>query len=99
MLQALWRLAPNVIICDESHYLKNAKTTRTKTLMPLLKASKRCILLSGTPALSRPPTASAAARAAAPRGQPVAHAVGLPVLQLRRDVVCASGDHDRGGHV
>mmetsp|Transcript_21390 Transcript_21390/g.63938 ORF Transcript_21390/g.63938 Transcript_21390/m.63938 type:complete len:768 (+) Transcript_21390:188-2491(+) len=54
VLQALHRLAPSVIVCDESHYLKNAKTARTRTLMPLLKASKRCILLSGTPALSRP---------------------------------------------
>jgi SWI/SNF-related matrix-associated actin-dependent regulator 1 of chromatin subfamily A len=44
----------NVIIADESHYLKNIKTQRSQCLLPLLKKSKRAILLSGTPALSRP---------------------------------------------
>jgi SWI/SNF-related matrix-associated actin-dependent regulator of chromatin subfamily A-like protein 1 len=44
----------NIIIADESHYLKNSKARRTKALVPLLLKSKRAILLSGTPALSRP---------------------------------------------
>nr|VZI37460.1 unnamed protein product [Spirometra erinaceieuropaei] len=43
-----------VVIMDESHFLKNFKTARTKAAMPLLKAAKRAILLTGTPALSRP---------------------------------------------
>ncbi|CAG5127940.1 unnamed protein product [Candidula unifasciata] len=43
-----------VIIMDESHFLKNAKTVRTKAAVPLLKSAKRVLLLSGTPALSRP---------------------------------------------
>ncbi|XP_077978746.1 SWI/SNF-related matrix-associated actin-dependent regulator of chromatin subfamily A-like protein 1 [Glandiceps talaboti] len=43
-----------VIIMDESHSLKNFKTARTKAAMPLLKAAPRVLLLSGTPALSRP---------------------------------------------
>ncbi|XP_072473752.1 SWI/SNF-related matrix-associated actin-dependent regulator of chromatin subfamily A-like protein 1 [Notamacropus eugenii] len=43
-----------VIIIDESHFLKNIKTVRCQAAMPLLKASKRVILLSGTPAMSRP---------------------------------------------
>lgn len=38
----------------ESHYLKNDKALRTQALMPVLKSAKRTILLSGTPALSRP---------------------------------------------
>ena len=42
------------IICDESHYLKSLAAKRTKALLPILKRTKRCILLSGTPALSRP---------------------------------------------
>jgi len=50
----LKRIAPNVIICDECHYLKNGKAQRTKTLLPLIKAADRAILLTGTPALSRP---------------------------------------------
>merc|ERR1719215_1649407 len=42
------------IICDESHMLKNMKTKRTKSILPILKASKRCLMLSGTPAFARP---------------------------------------------
>ncbi|KAG9340834.1 hypothetical protein JZ751_020026 [Albula glossodonta] len=44
----------NVIIMDESHFLKNMKTARCKAALPMLKAAKRVILLSGTPAMSRP---------------------------------------------
>ena len=43
-----------VAIADESHYLKNRKAKRTKTCLPILKNCKRCLLLTGTPALSRP---------------------------------------------
>ncbi|KAK2157020.1 hypothetical protein LSH36_200g01004 [Paralvinella palmiformis] len=43
-----------VIIMDESHFLKNNKTARTQSAFPLLKKAKRVLLLSGTPALSRP---------------------------------------------
>ncbi|XP_006814094.2 SWI/SNF-related matrix-associated actin-dependent regulator of chromatin subfamily A-like protein 1 [Saccoglossus kowalevskii] len=43
-----------VVIMDESHSLKNFKTARTKAAMPLLKTAPRVVLLSGTPALSRP---------------------------------------------
>ena len=41
-------------LADECHSLKNHKAVRSKVCLPLLKASKRAILLSGTPALSRP---------------------------------------------
>lgn len=51
---ALYKMRPNVVICDESHYLKNGKARRTLKLMPLLTGAKRCVLMSGTPALSRP---------------------------------------------
>lgn len=37
-----------------SHMLKNMKTKRTQNLVPVLHATSRCVLLSGTPALSRP---------------------------------------------
>ncbi|XP_052808789.1 SWI/SNF-related matrix-associated actin-dependent regulator of chromatin subfamily A-like protein 1 isoform X2 [Mya arenaria] len=43
-----------VIIMDECHLLKNYKTARCKAALPLLQAARRVILLSGTPALSRP---------------------------------------------
>ena len=44
----------DMVICDESHYLKNHKTKRTKALTPLLKRKKHVLLLTGTPALNRP---------------------------------------------
>ena len=50
----LYKMRPNVVICDESHYLKNGKARRTQKLLPLLTGAKRAILMSGTPALSRP---------------------------------------------
>ncbi|KAK3588463.1 hypothetical protein CHS0354_004677 [Potamilus streckersoni] len=43
-----------IIIMDECHSLKNFKTARCKAALPLLQKSRRVILLSGTPALSRP---------------------------------------------
>jgi len=42
------------IIVDESHLLKNKNSKRTKNLSPILHSANRLILLSGTPALSRP---------------------------------------------
>ena len=42
------------IILDESHSIKDFKSARTKALEPLLKVTKHLLLLSGTPALSRP---------------------------------------------
>lgn len=43
-----------VVIADESHYLKNAQAKRTSASLPLLQKAQYVILLSGTPALSRP---------------------------------------------
>ena len=43
-----------VTIVDESHYLKNRQSSRTKKIMKLLKGMKRVILLTGTPSLARP---------------------------------------------
>ncbi|GAW81681.1 helicase [Plasmodium gonderi] len=42
------------IVCDESHYLKNSFSKRTKAITPIIRNAKRCVLLSGTPALNRP---------------------------------------------
>ena len=54
MIEKLLPLNFNVVIADESHYLKNAKAARTINMLLLLRKSVRAILLSGTPALSRP---------------------------------------------
>lgn len=43
-----------IVIADECHFLKNHKSLRSNVCLPLLKSSKRAVLLSGTPALSRP---------------------------------------------
>lgn len=43
-----------VFIVDESHVLKNFKAKVTRAATELSKKAKRVILLSGTPALSRP---------------------------------------------
>ncbi|XP_024398738.1 uncharacterized protein [Physcomitrium patens] len=43
-----------IIIADEAHYLKNAQAKRTNACVPLLQKAKYAVLLSGTPALSRP---------------------------------------------
>eukprot|EP01133_Synstelium_polycarpum_P018237 gene18237-21819_t len=42
------------IICDESHYLKNPNSKRTAAALKLIKSATIRILLTGTPALSRP---------------------------------------------
>ena len=44
----------NCIICDESHNLKSKSSQRAKKILPLLRRSRRLVLLSGTPALARP---------------------------------------------
>jgi SWI/SNF-related matrix-associated actin-dependent regulator 1 of chromatin subfamily A len=43
-----------LVICDESHYMKNPAAQRTLCGVPLVQNARYAILLSGTPALSRP---------------------------------------------
>lgn len=43
-----------IIIADESHYLKSQESKRTRAITPLIKNAQRALLLTGTPALSRP---------------------------------------------
>ncbi|KAB2025237.1 hypothetical protein ES319_D06G136500v1 [Gossypium barbadense] len=43
-----------VVIADESHFLKNAQAKRTTASLPIIKKAQYAILLTGTPALSRP---------------------------------------------
>ena len=45
---------PQVVICDESHNLKNWKAQMTDTCIPIIRSAKRRILLSGTAAPNRP---------------------------------------------
>ncbi|CAG8698006.1 8421_t:CDS:1, partial [Acaulospora morrowiae] len=43
-----------IVICDEAHYLKNKETKRARGICPLVKKAVRALLLTGTPALSKP---------------------------------------------
>jgi SWI/SNF-related matrix-associated actin-dependent regulator 1 of chromatin subfamily A len=52
--QAIGEASFKIIIADESHYLKNGLAKRTNACVPLLQKAKYAILLTGTPALSRP---------------------------------------------
>eukprot|EP00559_Dactyliosolen_fragilissimus_P005494 CAMPEP_0184872242 /NCGR_PEP_ID=MMETSP0580-20130426/41171_1 /TAXON_ID=1118495 /ORGANISM="Dactyliosolen fragilissimus" /LENGTH=1184 /DNA_ID=CAMNT_0027375001 /DNA_START=422 /DNA_END=3976 /DNA_ORIENTATION=- len=52
--QTLLRCPFKCIIADESHNLKNPSSQKCQLALPLLLRAKRLLLLSGTPALSRP---------------------------------------------
>ena len=45
-----WQL----LIVDESHYIKEAKSKRTKLVLKIAEATERVLLLTGTPMLNRP---------------------------------------------
>lgn len=46
--------ALHTLVADESHYAKNHKAKRTKSLIKLIKRARRVRLLSGTPIVNRP---------------------------------------------
>ncbi|XP_053803248.1 SWI/SNF-related matrix-associated actin-dependent regulator of chromatin subfamily A-like protein 1 isoform X2 [Vidua chalybeata] len=73
-----------VVIVDESHFLKNTKTARCQAAMPLLKAAKRVILLSGTPAVSRPAELYTQIAAVQPTFFPQFHSFGLRYCDARK---------------
>ncbi|CAG8523631.1 4128_t:CDS:10, partial [Ambispora gerdemannii] len=43
-----------VVIADEAHYLKNRSAKRSQVCLKMIHETRRAILLTGTPALSRP---------------------------------------------
>ncbi|NXD78762.1 SMAL1 protein, partial [Halcyon senegalensis] len=73
-----------VVIVDESHFLKNIKTARCRAAMPLLKAARRVILLSGTPAMSRPAELYTQIAAVQPSFFPQFHSFGLRYCDARK---------------
>lgn len=44
----------NMLICDESHYVKNRKAKRTEAVVKISRKANRIIFMTGTPALNRP---------------------------------------------
>ncbi|NXI43298.1 SMAL1 protein, partial [Galbula dea] len=73
-----------VVIIDESHFLKNIKTARCRAAMPLLMAARRVILLSGTPAMSRPAELYTQIAAVQPAFFPQFHSFGLRYCDARK---------------
>ncbi|KAM7105017.1 SWI/SNF-related matrix-associated actin-dependent regulator of chromatin subfamily A-like protein 1 isoform 1-T2 [Molossus nigricans] len=73
-----------VVIIDESHFLKNIKTARCRAAMPILKVAKRAVLLSGTPAMSRPAELYTQIIAVKPTFFPQFHAFGLRYCDAKR---------------
>ena len=54
LMQTVMSAGFGVAIADEAHFLKNKEAQRTQLVLPALAQARRCILLTGTPALSRP---------------------------------------------
>lgn len=44
----------NMLMCDESHYIKNRKAKRTEAVVKISRKAKRILFMTGTPALNRP---------------------------------------------
>ncbi len=44
----------NIVVCDESHYLKNSKAKRTEATLTVAQQSKSVLCLSGTAVTNRP---------------------------------------------
>lgn len=51
---SLKKIAPQIIIIDEAHYMKSNSTKRTKAIKQLCKDIPHIIALSGTPIMSKP---------------------------------------------
>jgi SWI/SNF-related matrix-associated actin-dependent regulator 1 of chromatin subfamily A len=66
-----------LVILDESHMIKDAKSGRSKAVEPLAQNAKHLILLTGTPALSRPMELFSQVRALLPRLFRGAHEFGM----------------------
>ncbi|XP_041056971.1 DNA annealing helicase and endonuclease ZRANB3 isoform X1 [Carcharodon carcharias] len=54
LVDALYDQNFQVVIVDESHYIKSRIAARSTILVPIVQKAARAILLTGTPALSRP---------------------------------------------
>ena len=52
LLQNIASAGFKVVIADEAHYLKSKDAQRSKLLLPVLAAARRCVVLTGTPALN-----------------------------------------------
>ena len=84
-----------VVIADEAHMLKNRKAKRTRAVVPALKAAKRAILLTGTPALARPEELYVLLSALHPRRWGTFYRVCNTILRSALQTVVARLGHKR----
>ncbi|NXM04975.1 ZRAB3 endonuclease, partial [Tyrannus savana] len=54
LTDTLYRQNFEVVVVDESHYMKSRNATRSQILLPIVQKARRAVLLTGTPALGRP---------------------------------------------
>lgn len=54
LVDTLYKQNFQVVVVDESHYMKSRNAVRSKILLPIVQNAVRAILLTGTPALGRP---------------------------------------------
>ncbi|XP_074644008.1 uncharacterized protein LOC141900831 [Tubulanus polymorphus] len=54
LVEALFQQKFKIVVLDESHYIKNRLSISAKILVPLVQRAIRRLLITGTPALSRP---------------------------------------------
>jgi len=52
--KALLQWQPDILVCDESHWLKDSSTVRHKRILPLSERASKRYLLTGTPILQSP---------------------------------------------
>lgn len=74
-------------MADEVHFIKNHTSKRCKAALPLLQQAKRAVLLSGTPALSRPAELITLLQAALPAAKVTAKAFAARYCQVRSVLV------------
>ena len=76
MTTRLASLRACVLVCDESHYIKNADAQRTRAVVSLARAAPHFFALSGTAAVSRPFELFSQLNLVAPAVFPSQHAFG-----------------------
>lgn len=52
VIEAVEKWSPEIIVCDEAHYLKNYKSKRAKSVAKLADKAKHRYMLTGTPILN-----------------------------------------------
>eukprot|EP00746_Dinoflagellata_sp_MGD_P137699 gnl/MRDRNA2_/MRDRNA2_71462_c0_seq1.p1 gnl/MRDRNA2_/MRDRNA2_71462_c0~~gnl/MRDRNA2_/MRDRNA2_71462_c0_seq1.p1 ORF type:complete len:715 (-),score=158.26 gnl/MRDRNA2_/MRDRNA2_71462_c0_seq1:51-2048(-) len=79
-----------VVCVDESHFIKDFKSQRTKAVLKICKSARRCVLLSGTPAVNKAAELYTQLQAVLPSKS-------MPSLKAYRDRYCQTDVQHFGG--